>query len=152
MIRFSLTLCLAICCTATGFAQKPGDKKKPAATTPAAAPKSRVQNVSPDVAEKLIAERKDIVVIDVRTVEEFDMGHIAGAKNISFIDSDFDVLIKEVEGKPVLVHCAAGNRSMRAVQKMNGTGKFPEIFHLTSGFSGWEEAGKTVVKTAKAPK
>jgi rhodanese-related sulfurtransferase len=134
------------------FAEKSSDKKKP--PVPAApAPVAKVggpKNVTPDEAEKLMAERKDLVVVDVRTVEEFEMAHIAGAKNISFIDLDFAEKIKAVEGKPVLVHCASGNRSLRAVMQMIASGKFPEIYHLNNGFSAWQEAGKTVVKTPKA--
>ena len=146
LLPISLALTLGLGTAA--FAQKPADKKKPA-EAPAAA-KARVQNVGPDEAEKLINQRKDLVVVDVRTVEEYDMAHIAGAKNISVLDDEFDQSIKELEGKPVLVHCAAGRRSMQAVQRMVAMGKFPEIYHLTVGFAGWQEAGKTVVKTAKA--
>jgi len=138
-------LTLALFASASAFAQKAGDKSQPV-------PKPIVKNVSPDDAEKLIAQRKDVVVVDVRTVEEFDMGHIAGAKNMSLIDNDFAEKLKEIEGKPVLVHCAAGSRSLRAVMKMEASGKFPEIYHLTSGFSGWQDAGKSVVKSPKAAK
>lgn len=156
MKRTPLLLLLSLSLTTVAFAQK-ADKKRPAASpaapaAPAPAKKGAVQNVTPDAAEKLIAERKDIIVVDVRTVEEYDMAHIPGAKNISVIDSDFDELLKTIEGKPVLVHCAAGVRSMRAVMKMEATGKFPEIYHLTTGFSAWQQAGKSVVKTAKPAK
>ncbi|MEQ1862985.1 MAG: rhodanese-like domain-containing protein, partial [Chthoniobacteraceae bacterium] len=128
------------------------EKKKPAAATPAPAPKTLVRDVSPTDAEKLMAERKDVVVIDVRTIEEYEMGHIAGAQNVSFIDNGFEEKIGEYAGKPVMIHCAAGNRSLRALQRMMAGGKFPEIFHMSGGMAGWQEAGKTVVKTPKAPK
>ena len=149
-LPFALALFAAL--SAPAFAQKSADNKKPVAATPAPKSKSRVQDVLPDDAEKLIAARKDIVVVDVRTVEEYDTAHIPGAVNISVIDEDFDAKLKEIEGKPVLVHCAAGVRSLRAVARMNATGKFPEIFHLSSGFAAWQEAGKTVVKSPKPQK
>jgi rhodanese-related sulfurtransferase len=144
-----ISLVLALALSTAAFAQKPADKKKPAEAAPAAA-KPSVKNVGPDEAEKLINQRKDLIVVDVRTIEEYDMAHIPGAKNVSVIDGDFDQNIKELEGKPVLVHCAAGRRSMRAVERMVAMGKFPEIYHLTAGFAGWQEAGKTVVKTTGA--
>jgi len=146
LIPATLALCLALGTTA--FAQKPADKKQPAAAKPAET-KGKVQDVTVDGAEKLIESRKDLVVLDVRTIEEYDMAHIPGAKNASFIDREFDEQLKEFEGKPVLVHCAAGNRSLRAVMKMQADGKFPEIYHLPGGFSAWQEAGKSVVKTVK---
>lgn len=148
MIRLPAFLCLALVFSAAALAQTSADKKKPAASPAPAAPKSPVQDVLPDTAEKLIAERKDLVVIDVRTVEEYNMNHLAGAKNASFIDTEFDEQIKQFEGKPVLVHCTSGNRSLRAVQKMKMSGKFPEIYHLIGGIAAWQDAGKPVVKTA----
>jgi rhodanese-related sulfurtransferase len=109
-------------------------------------PSSEPKNVTPAEAEKLISARKDLVVVDVRTGEEFAEGHIAGARNVSFLDDDFAAKLKQLEGKPVLVHCASGNRSSRAVKQMLGGGKFPEIFHLNDGFKAWMDAGKPVVK------
>lgn len=150
MIRLSLSLCLAFVFSAAAVAQTAADKKKPAASPAPALPKSPVQEVLPDTAEKLLAERKDLVVVDVRTIEEYNMGHLAGAKNASFIDTEFDEQIKQFEGKPVLVHCTSGNRSLRAVQKMKVSGKFPEIYHLVGGIMAWQEAGKPVVKSPPA--
>lgn len=134
-------------------AQKAAEKKQPASSqTKTEASARSVKNVTPDEAEKLISERKDVVVLDVRTPEEFEMGHLAGATNASFIDDDFADKIKEVEGKPVLVHCAAGTRSLKAVKEMSASGKFPEIYHMNGGYAAWTEAKKTIVKTPKASK
>jgi rhodanese-related sulfurtransferase len=89
-------------------------------------------------------------VVDVRTPEEFSAGHISGAKNVSLLDSDFDQKIKAFEGKPILVHCASGARSARAVIKMTNL-QFPEIYHMNAGMKGWQAAGKPVVKDSPAP-
>lgn len=142
-----LTLALCLVCTAAAFAEKPADKKKPAAAAPAKA--AGLKDVTPDEAEKLLAARQDVVVLDVRTPEEFSGGHLAGAKNISVNDPEFDSKVGELAGQPLLVHCASGVRSLRAIKKLQAGGKFPEIYHLSSGFMGWEDSGKTVVKTPK---
>ena len=84
-------------------------------------------------------------MLDVRTADEFEGGHIKGAKNLSFLDDDFEQKLKEVEGKPVLVHCASGNRSAKAVKQMLGK-QFPELYHLNGGMKAWKDAGKEVVK------
>ena len=139
-LPFAFALCLS--CSAPSFAQKPEDKKVPAKA-------AGLKDVTPDEAEKLISARKDLVVVDVRTPEEFSGGHIAGAKNISFIDPEFETKVGELAGQPLLVHCASGARSLRAVGKLKASGKFPEIYHLTSGIMGWEDAGKTTVTTPK---
>jgi phage shock protein E len=117
---------------------------------PAAAPaepkEQAVKALKPEEADKLINERKDVIVLDVRTPEEYTEGHIPGAKNLSFIDLDFKERLKEFEGKPVIVHCAAGSRSTKAVNVMKFR-NFPELYHLETGIKGWKEAGKTVVKS-----
>jgi rhodanese-related sulfurtransferase len=117
------------------------------AQAPAAAPH---KDVTPDEAQKLIESNKDLVVIDVRTPEEFKAGHIAGAKNVSLLDADFDQKIKEYQGKPILLHCASGSRSARALTKMADL-RVPEIYHMNGGMKAWQSAGKAVVKDAPAP-
>ena len=117
---------------------------------PAAAPaepkEQAVKALTPDEAEKLINQRKDIIVLDVRLPEEYTEGHIPGAKNLSFIDLDFKERLKEFEGKPVIVHCAAGVRSTKAINVMKFR-NFPELYHLETGIKGWKEAGKELVKS-----
>ena len=113
---------------------------------PPAKPVVEPKNVTPEEAEKLIKSRKDLVILDVRTAEEFEAGHIKGARNASFLDDDFDQKLKEVAGKPVLVHCASGGRSAKAVKQMLGKG-FPELYHMTGGMKAWQDAGKEVDKS-----
>ena len=108
-------------------------------------PAVAVKDVQPDDVEKLLKERKDVVVLDVRTADEFAAGHIAGAKNVDFFDKDFEKNIGAFAGKPVVVHCASGRRSAQAVELLK-TKTFPEIFHLTGGFKAWTAAGKPVAK------
>ena len=45
-----------------------------------------VQDVKPDEAEELLKHRKEIVVLDVRTPDEFAAGHLKDAKNIDFLE------------------------------------------------------------------
>lgn len=146
-----LFACLASAMLVDAQAQKAAEKK-PATSAPAAAPiappkAGEARNVTPDEAQKLIEARKDLVVLDVRTPEEYEMGHIAGARNLSFIDREFADQLKQYEGKPVLVHCAAGSRSAKAVKEMIGD-KFPEIYHMNGGMKAWVDAKKDVVKSA----
>ena len=104
------------------------------------------QNVTPDQAEKLLKEKKDIVVLDVRTPEEFKSGHIAGAKNVDFQSEDFKKQVAALDkSKTYLVHCAAGGRSSRALEVLDKD-KFSHVYHMNGGFSAWKEAGKPVAK------
>jgi phage shock protein E len=139
-----LVLALAALVATGVFAQNP-EPKKPAAPAPAPDPAATgVRDVTPADVEKLLAARKDLVILDVRTPEEFQMGHLAGAKNMSFLDLDFAQNLSEIEGKPVILHCATGNRSFKALSVLK-TKNFPTIYHLTGGYKAWIDAGKPVV-------
>ena len=105
-----------------------------------------VKNVSPDEAEKALKEQKNVVVLDVRTPEEFKAGHIAGAKNIDFNGPDFAKQIGALDkSKTYLVHCGGGGRSTRSLEAFKEQ-KFSSILHLDKGFKAWESAGKPVEK------
>ena len=105
-----------------------------------------VKNIAPEEAAKLLQEKKDVVVLDIRTADEFKEGHIAGAKNIDFLDSNFAQELGKLEKeKTYLVHCASGGRSTKSL-KIFGEQKFGKILHLDSGFSGWQKAGKPIEK------
>ena len=114
---------------------------------PAPAPAVAIEkNVSPDEAEKLLKENPKIVVLDVRTEDEFKSGHIPGAKNLDIFSPDFAKRLAALDkDTSYLVHCAAGGRSARACKAMDGE-KFTSIYHLNEGFKAWEKAGKPIEK------
>ncbi len=62
------------------------------------------------------------VIIDVRTVKEFDAGHIDGALN--FPVQTIEQHIEEIRAlnKPVIAHCRSGARSGRATKILNHHG------------------------------
>lgn len=96
-----------------------------------------VKNVTAQDAEKLIKTNKDIVILDVRTKNEFSGGHIPNAKLMPV--QEIEKRIGELEkykGKPILVHCASGGRSPQAV-KVLLKNKFAPIYHMNHGLRGW---------------
>jgi len=119
------------------------DDAKPA-TASAQAPAAK--NVTPGEAEKLLKENPKIVVLDVRTEDEFKSGHIPGAKNLDIFSQDFKQQLAALDKNTTyLVHCAAGGRSARACKAMDQL-NFTSIYHLNEGFKAWEKAGKPVEK------
>jgi rhodanese-related sulfurtransferase len=103
--------------------------------------KDRAKDVTPDEAEKLIASKAGLIILDVRTPEEFDHEHIKDALNVNLFDADFEAKLAALDQtKPVLVHCQGGTRSTRALKE--ATMNFPEIYHLRTGIKGWIEAKK----------
>src|SRR4051812_28522480 len=59
------------------------------------------------------------VVLDVRTPEEFNAGHVPGAVNLDVNSPDFDKKLESLDkNKTYLLHCQRGGRSARAAEKM----------------------------------
>lgn len=92
-------------------------------------------------------------IIDVRTPEEFNSGHIADAVNINFYDDDFKQKIGKLNNQqPVLVYCKAGARSAEAASILKKKG-FTQVYDLEGGIMSWENSslpvtvGATPVKT-----
>lgn len=72
-------------------------------------------------------------ILDVRTSEEFESGHLAGAINIDWRSADFKVKVADLnkEGS-YLVYCGTGIRSASAVQAMSDLG-FKQLYNMEGG-------------------
>jgi rhodanese-related sulfurtransferase len=119
---------------------------KPASKTPAEAPAAkRFRNV--DVAEwETLRKDASVVVLDVRTAEEFADGHMPGAINLDIRGGKFaETLAGLDKTKTYLVHCAVGGRSAKACGQMDGL-KFEKVLNLSGGITAWEAAGHKSVK------
>lgn len=78
-------------------------------------------------------------LLDVRTPSEFNNGHIKGAENIDFNESDFREKVAKLDReKPILIYCHSGNRSGKASMVLKELG-FKEVYDLQGGFSNWKE-------------
>jgi rhodanese-related sulfurtransferase len=110
-----------------------------------AEPKNAPRLVEPTEAQKLIAEKK-VVVLDVRMPSEYAAGHIAGATNVDFRDKDFAAKIAKLDkNQAYLVHCAAGIRSAKACEAMDQL-DFKTLYDLKGGLGAWSKAGLPVEK------
>ncbi|MEL7435713.1 MAG: rhodanese-like domain-containing protein, partial [Chloroflexota bacterium] len=78
------------------------------------------------------------ILIDVRTAQEFNSGHIAGAINIP-VDQIANRLSEIPADIPVVVYCRSGNRSAQAANILNQN-DYSEIYDLGSIIQ-WQSAG-----------
>jgi rhodanese-related sulfurtransferase len=91
-------------------------------------------------------QNPDFIILDVRTPDEYNSGHIAQAINIDFQSSNFSSNIGRLNSeKTYLVYCKAGGRSAAATQSMRQLG-FKEIFNLTGGITQWTNEGYSIVQ------
>ncbi len=101
-----------------------------------------IELVSPAEAAQVIADDPaGLVVLDIRTPEEFAQARLADAALVDFYEDDFaaqlDTLDKDV---PYVMYCNSGNRSSEAVDTMEDLG-FVEVYAIDGGIVNWYDQG-----------
>jgi rhodanese-related sulfurtransferase/rubrerythrin len=80
----------------------------------------------------------ELTILDVRQPNEYETGHIPGAKLIPL--PDITVRLDEINSdKATMVYCAIGGRSRVAAQMLAGKG-FSNVYNLSGGFKAWKGA------------
>lgn len=103
------------------------------------------KKVDPVTFSEVIAQ-PDVIILDVRTPEEFNAGHIANAINIDFTGPDFVSEVSKLDkNATVAVYCRSANRSGVATKEMSDLG-FTDMYDMQGGIVDWEAAGGPVVK------
>ena len=103
---------------------------------------SEVLPLTPAEMKELMDEGKEYILIDVRSKEEYNLGHISGAKLIpvSDMESRLDELSKD---KKIIVYCKSGKRSKTAAEILNNNG-FKNIYDM-GGIEDWINEGYPIV-------
>ena len=91
-----------------------------------------------------LADEPNVVVLDVRTAEEYAEGHIVGALNIDQGQGDFMEKAKAQlpSDKTIAVYCRSGRRSASAASRLAAEGY--TCVNLKGGIVAWKEAGLDV--------
>ncbi|MHB8260821.1 MAG: rhodanese-like domain-containing protein [Bacteroidia bacterium] len=99
-----------------------------------------------DEFDKKLTETKDVQLVDVRTPEEYQEGHLKGAINYNLNADDFEGNLSKLDkNKPVMVYCLGGGRSSEAAKKMEEKG-FVEVYNMKGGIMKWNAANKPLDK------
>ncbi len=79
-------------------------------------------------------------LVDIRTPEEYEKGHLPEAVNTDWRSPDFEKKIQNLDKTmPVFVYCLSGGRSEAATAKMKAMG-FQQIYELQGGIMKWRGA------------
>src|SRR3989338_6633398 len=82
-----------------------------------------LHELSPDEFNRILKEKKDIVLIDSRSKEEYDFFHLEGAININYTDIDkVETEIKIEKRKKIIFYCSSGSRSRSAAKALKKMG------------------------------
>lgn len=98
--------------------------------------KAVYHKITPQVGKEMMEKDRTIILIDVRTQEEYDQGRIAG----SILIPDYDIGAKAAAKLPdknakIIVYCRSGNRSKTAANKLVSMG-YTNVYDM-GGISSW---------------
>jgi len=91
--------------------------------------------------KKILESEKNIILIDVRTADEYKAAHIPGAINIPRGLLEW-VTPRQIEDTdtPIYTYCRTGARSAFAAQRLTEMG-YTKVTNIYDAFKGWVEAG-----------
>ena len=106
-----------------------------------------LKDVSNDEFAALIASKEGALLLDVRTPEEWNDGHLEGAAHADYWGDEaaFEAAMNAIpRDRPVLVYCEGGGRSGLTAKELIEAGH-QEVYNLEDGISGWKGQGLPVV-------
>ncbi len=114
-----------------------------------AAAKEVIKEISVEDFKTMYDGEDYFVLIDVRTMSEYDAGYIPGAANISRGKLEFDIAKEEVwdemglyipeKTDPIVLNCRTGGRSALAAKALMELG-YVNVMSLAGGWKAWHEA------------
>lgn len=96
------------------------------------------KNINYETMNEMISKNKNIIIIDVRTEDEYMDNHINGAVNIPLQDikEKISSIVKNKDDV-VIVYCEYGERSSKACNKLEKMG-YVNVYNLDGGIEGIE--------------
>lgn len=111
---------------------------------------AEIKNEDAVKVDELIKSGK-YTVIDVRTKEEYNAGHIQEALNFDYYNDNFEKTIEtelKDKNKPYIIYCRSGRRSLYAADTLEKLG-FTNVTNMKGGILAWHSAGKPIVRQAQ---
>ena len=104
---------------------------------------AKKKNISTNEAYELIEQRdgdRDLVILDVRSPEEFSEGHIKNAVNMDFYAAAFPDELESLDKEiTYLIYCRSGNRSGMSFKMMKKLG-FQDVYNMEGGIMEWSDS------------
>jgi rhodanese-related sulfurtransferase len=93
---------------------------------------------------RLAEKDAGLVVLDVRTPEEFAAGHVPGALNVAHDQVEARLPeLADYKSKDVVVYCRSGRRSNLALEVLKANG-FERLWHLEGDILAWQAQNRPV--------
>ena len=114
------------------------------------------QSATPLVVEKFLGDHPEAVYVDVRTVEEFQQGHVPGSYNVPFLlrarggmqpNPEFLAVFERrfAKEQELVLGCKSGGRSERACELLTRRG-YAHLINMVGGFHGATDMTGSVIE------
>ena len=86
----------------------------------------------------------DVVILDAREEEEYEVSHIKNARFAGFDDFDISKLEHLIKDERIVVYCSVGVRSGKIASKLQKAG-YRNVLNLYGGIFAWKDKGYEVI-------
>lgn len=102
--------------------------------------------------KRIQQEDAALIVLDVRTPEEYAAGHVPGALNIPYTHLPARIAeLPDVSGKDIVLYCTTGVRAERGAERLRENG-FTRLLHLEGDMRAWREKQRPEAKRNSSAK
>ena len=86
----------------------------------------------------------DCILVDVRTQDEFDLGHIDNAINLDFYSDTFqNDILSLPKNEKIVLYCRTNNRSSKTATILKENG-YRDILVIRGGITEWVKKGNDI--------
>jgi len=105
--------------------------------------KQRIREVTPKQVQEMQASNADVVYLDVREPNEWNLGHLPGAVHIP--RGTLEGRVEQVlpRDREIVIYCAGGSRSALAADTLQQMG-YDRVSSMSGGWREWVVSGGTV--------
>lgn len=106
--------------------------------------KAEIDEVDPSAVSEVLGA-DGVVIVDVRESDEWDAGHIPGAKFVTrgHLESRIEGAAPD-RSQRVILYCASGNRSALAAKTLTDELGYERVESMTGGYTLWKDRGYAV--------
>jgi molybdopterin/thiamine biosynthesis adenylyltransferase/rhodanese-related sulfurtransferase len=105
--------------------------------------KQQIDEVDPSAVHDVVGN--GVAIVDVRESEEWDQGHLPGAKHVprGYLESRIEGAVPDRDQR-VILYCASGNRSALAAKTLRDELGYGNVESMTGGITLWKDRGYEV--------
>ncbi len=102
-------------------------------------------NITPGDAYALLKDSSGLAIIDIRTPQEYQSGHLEGALNIDYYSDGFLDSLKSLDkNSTYIIYCRRGIRGGAALGMMRDLG-FKGVYNILGGLTQWAQEGRPMI-------